>query len=230
MLKCRMHIVLAPFVKIMHTLVYTSKLSKWIRETPSPARSDFYTWHHNYNKRYELYNYLIESEKLDRIDYLEFGVAQGRSFIWWADHISSPEARFYGFDTFTGLPDDWGGFKKGEMSADGKFPKADDSRCTCFAGLFQETLPVFLRTYDPLHRKIIHMDADLYSSTLFVLTSMAPFLEKGDIIIFDEFNVPLSEFRAFSDFSDAYGIGFELLASYNNYFQTAFKVSTIPGR
>ena len=31
------------------------------------------------------------------------------------------------------------------------------------------------------------MDADLYSATLFTLTSFAPFLKKGDIILFDEF-------------------------------------------
>ncbi len=54
------------------------------------------------------------------------------------------------------------------------------------------------------------MDADLYSSTLFALTSMAPFLREGDIIPFDEFNIPNHEFAAWSDFVRSYYIQYEV--------------------
>ena len=41
------------------------------------------------------------------------------------------------------------------------------------------------------------MDADLYSSTLYVLTMLAPYLKAGDIVMFDEFTVPRHEYLAF---------------------------------
>ena len=69
------------------------------------------------------------------------------------------------------------------------------------------------------------MDADLYSATLYALTSLAPYLKKGDIIFFDEFVVPTHEFKAYSDFIQSYYINLELIAAANNYYFVAFKVA-----
>ena len=69
------------------------------------------------------------------------------------------------------------------------------------------------------------MDADLYSATLYTLTSLAPVLKKGDIIFFDEFAVATHEFKAFHDFVQSYYINFELIAAANNYYFTAFKIT-----
>lgn len=41
------------------------------------------------------------------------------------------------------------------------------------------------------------LDADLYPATLFTLTILAPYLNKGDIKLFDEFVVPTHEFMAY---------------------------------
>ena len=68
------------------------------------------------------------------------------------------------------------------------------------------------------------MDADLYSSTLFVMTKLIPFLEKDDIIIFDEFGVPTHEFRAFNDIVSSYNLKYEFLGAINNYLQIAIKI------
>ena len=68
------------------------------------------------------------------------------------------------------------------------------------------------------------IDADLYSATLFVLTTFAPYLKKGDIIFFDEFSVPTHEFKVFHDFVQSYYINLELIAAANNYYFIAFKV------
>jgi O-methyltransferase len=65
------------------------------------------------------------------------------------------------------------------------------------------------------------MDADLFSSTLFALTNLANYLKRGDVIIFDEFNVPNHEYFAFKMFSDSFYIRTRLLAAVNNYFQVA---------
>jgi hypothetical protein len=69
------------------------------------------------------------------------------------------------------------------------------------------------------------MDADLYSATLYVLTTLAPFLKKGDIIFFDEFVVPTHEFKAYLDFIQSFYLNLELIGAANNYYFAAFKVT-----
>ena len=202
-----------------------AKLSKWIAAHRKIDFNDFYSFKIDYNKRYNIYKYLIDKEKLNgEIDYLEFGVSKGYSFKWWAENNKNSNSRFYGFDTFEGLPEDWGPYKKGDMSSENKIPEMDDDRCSFYRGLFQQSLPGFLKKFNSNKRKVIHLDADLYSSTLFVLTSLSPFLQKDDILIFDEFNVPMHEFKAFTEWVNSFYIQYEVLAASNNYFQVAIKL------
>lgn len=222
--KNKLHILFQPIVSPLLLFSYLMKLSKWIAETPKPVFNDFYSKKFDYPKRYSLYAHVISSEKLERIDYWEFGVSEGHSFRWWVDKIKHARSRFVGFDTFSGLPEKWGLFGKGAMTVQGTPPVIHDSRCEFKKGLFQDTLPQFLKTMLSDSRKVIHLDADMYSSTLYVLTTIAPFLKKGDILIFDEFTVPLHEFKAFLDFTNSYYIQMEMIGAVNNYFQVAFKV------
>lgn len=202
-----------------------SDLSKWISKRRKISFSDFYSYKFDYNKRYQLYTYIIEKEGITSdIDYLEFGVSKGYSFRWWSDQIKDSNSRFYGFDTFSGLPEDWGPFKKGAMSNGNVPPELNDKRCTFYQGLFQQTLLPFLKTYQPNRRRIIHMDADLYSSTLFVLTTISPYLRKDDIILFDEFNVPRHEFKAFIDWTSSFYIEYDVLGAVNNFYQVALRL------
>jgi O-methyltransferase len=200
-------------------------LSIWINKHKKIKFSDFYTGTFNYSRRYLLYLHLIESEKLnDAIDYIEFGVSKGDSIRWWAQNITNAQARFYGFDTFTGLPEDWGSFKKGDMANENMPPDLKDERCRFYQGLFQQTLPGFINSYKPNKRRVIHMDADLYTSTLYALTSVTPILKNGDIVIFDEFNVPMHEFKAFTEWTESYYIKYEVLGAVNNFYQVAVKL------
>jgi O-methyltransferase len=211
--------------KLLRFFSQLGELSKWINQNKNISFSDFYSSKFDYSKRYSLYSYVIENMILtNSINYLEFGVSKGVSFKWWADHIKDENSRFFGFDTFTGLPEDWGSFRKGDMDNNNEIPDLNDPRCKFFQGLFQQTLPLFLRTYSSGVRKIIHMDADLYTSTLFVLTSLSHILEEGDIIIFDEFNVPMHEFKAFSEWVNSYYIRYEVIGAVNNFYQVAVKI------
>ncbi len=213
-----------PF-KLSGFIFHMGQLSRWISIHKNISYSDFYSKQFDYSKRYDLYSHLIESENINGpVDYLEFGVAQGISFKYWSGHLSDPGARFFGFDTFTGLPENWGSFKKGDMNNANKPPETNDKRCSFYQGLFQQTLPDFLRSYSPAQRKIIHMDADLYTSTLFVLTSISTILKKDDIIIFDEFNVPMHEFKAFSEWTRSFYINYKVIGAVNNFYQVAFKI------
>ncbi len=205
-------------------------LSSWVsRQKGSASFNDFYSFSRDYAKRCQLYRHIIDTFDLGNreITYLEFGVYKGSSFNWWLHHCGHPDSRFYGFDTFEGLPEDWGStYSRGDMLAD--MPDISDPRGSFIKGLFQQTLPGFLQDFHPAmkagRRKIIHLDADLFSSTLFVLTSLAPYLSKGDILMFDEFNVPNHEAYAFRIFSEAYYIKTRLVGAVNNYFQVALMI------
>ena len=138
------------------------------------------------------------------IDYLEFGVRYGDSLFKWSALNSHPDSRFFGFDSFEGIPEDWvsvtGESKKGAMSVGGVVPQTSDPRIRFVKGWFNETLRPFLRDFTPRSRLIIHNDGDLFSSTLYTLATLDPILRPGSILIFDEFANPLHEWRAFHDY------------------------------
>ena len=189
--------------------------------------NDFYSWKRDYPKRLKLFDIVADHYQLDQktICYLEFGVASGSSFFWWMKKNSNPESIFRGFDTFEGLPEDWGGFKKGAMAFDQK--EALDSRAEFVRGIFQDSLNPFIESNREMLKnkpKLIHLDADLFSSTIFVLSQLYPFLKKGDIILFDEFNVANHEFLAFKIFTESFYVKLRPIAAVNNFYQTAFIV------
>ena len=216
------HIVPAHYFSFLGQL---SKLSRWISIHRHEGMSDFYSFKFLYANREKLFNYVIEKEALNNpIDYLEFGVSKGDSFKWWTSRIDHKEARFHGFDTFTGLPEDWGPFKKGDMSSGEELPEIAGERHQFHTGLFQQSLLPFLVSFENNKRKIIHMDADLYTATLYVLTLLTPYLNKGDILFFDEFNVPMHEFKAFDEWTKSFYINYEVLGGVNNYYQVAIKI------
>ena len=201
-----------------------TRFSKWAYDNKKIQHNDFWSkW--DYNKRYPMYEWVIEKEGLTGpVNYIEFGVAGGHSFDWFMTKNTDHESRFYGFDTFDGLPEDWGPFKKGSFSNNNEMPLIKDFRGKFYKGLFQQTVPEFLAELDNSRRNVLMMDADLWSATLYALISFAPYLKKGDIIFFDEFVVPTHEFKAFLDFTQSHYINLELIAAANNYYFAAFKV------
>lgn len=224
--RLKLHRLVEPFTGALLNLVYISKFSKWRAQNSELPSNDFFLTQFDYTKRYKLYEFLLEYEKLDApVNYIEFGVCEGHSFRWWLQHNKATDSRFYGFDTFTGLPEQWDQFKAGDMTMHGNFPDVGgDPRAEFIKGLFQDTLPAFVDRLDYKRRKIIHLDADLYSSTLYVLTYLDRYLNEGDILIFDEFGVPTHEFLALMNYQSAYRREVEPIAAANNYFFTAFKV------
>jgi Macrocin-O-methyltransferase (TylF) len=142
-------------------------------------------------------------DPLEKVHFLEFGVYRGQSFLMWVKNNKHSESKFTGFDTFTGLPEDWGNEKKGSYSAQGSLPNTNDPRVQFEVGLIQDTLPGYLKNIRKGVKKVIHIDVDLYNASLFTLVFLQPYLEKGDIIIFDDFftiTKASHEFRAFYDF------------------------------
>ena len=100
----------------------------------------------------------------------------------------------------------------------------NDSRASLHKGLFQDTLIPFLENYQKGNKKLIHIDSDLFSSALFVMTQLYRFLQPGDILLFDEFAVPQHEFLAFKIFSESFYIQYDVIGAANNYLFVAIKM------
>jgi O-methyltransferase len=227
-MKWNLHAIVQPFGGSMSNAVNMGHMSKWRKQNPVKGYNDFYqdTW--DYNRRYKLYEAIAEQEGLfsEAIDYFEFGVAGGYSFKWWLQHNVNDNSRFYGFDTFEGLPEKWGAFEKGSMAYTLDSLQINDSRASFYKGLFQQTLLPFLDRYDNRNRKLIHIDSDLFSSAIFTMSQLYRFLKPGDIFLFDEFAVPQHEFLAFKIFTESFYVNYEVIGAANNYLFVAVKIAS----
>ena len=122
----------------------------------------------------------IDQNKL----YLEFGVFQGLSINFLSNFLKT---KIYGFDSFTGLKEDWKGsiLESGYFDLKGKKPKVNKN-VELVKGLVQDTLVDFLSKIENPKINFIHIDLDTYESTKFVLENIKPHLTKNAIILFDE--------------------------------------------
>ena len=181
-----------------------------------------------FNDRKEMYRYINNDIiKNQAIAYLEFGVFKGDSIKYFASINTTAESTFVGFDTFTGLPEDWVEFSRtvetNTFDTGGNFPKIDDNRISFQKGMFQETLPDFLKKYQAGKQLVIHNDSDLFSSTLYVLSYLNEIMVPGTIVIFDEFYSVMHEYRALEDFCSAYMRKYEVLAATTKELQVVIR-------
>lgn len=160
----------------------------------------------------ELLHYCLKRTQPNGL-YLEFGVATGTSINLTAKAL--PKQTIHGFDSFEGLPEDWPGRHeaKGHYSLGGKLPKVRRN-VKLHQGWFNKTLPPFLET-EQSKVSFVHLDADLYSSTIFVLDALKTRIIPGTVILFDEyFNFPSwkeHEHKAFQEFTTHNKIKYEYI-------------------
>lgn len=225
-MKWGLHKMVTPFNPALQNAVNMAELSKWREQNPVTGYNDFFQKDWNYDRRYKLYEAIGKQENIfeEAIDYFEFGVSGGYSFRWWLKQNSNAGSRFFGFDTFEGLPERFGAFEKGAMAVAVEALNIDDRRASFHKGLFQQSLIPFLENYDGKNRRLIHMDADLFSSTIFTLSQLYRFLKPGDIILFDEFAVPTHEFLAFKIFTESFYVNYDVIGAANNYLFVAVKI------
>jgi len=229
LLATRLLQILQPLNRLFFFIYNFNLLTSWVHRNKKAnlLTNDFYRPVRKYEEREKSFNALINHYGLNDagICYLEFGVAQGNSIKWWLKNCTHPDSVFYGFDTFEGLPEAWGVFNKGDMSS--AIPIVNDNRAAFIKGIFQDTFNDFLSQHAssfPGKRLVIHMDADLFSATLFVLSQLYPYLKKGDLIMFDEFNVYDHEFMAYRIFTDCFYLKLKPVSAQNNFYHTAFEV------
>lgn len=149
--------------------------------------------------------YVFEHMKLQHDPqtlWLEFGVFSGHTINYIAGFT---EGTVYGFDSFEGLPEKWrDGFDAGAFNREGQLPDVK-ANVVLVKGWFQDTLPLFMSSQD---KKVafLHLDADLYSSTKFVLDTLKDVLAPDCMVVFDElvnyegFDGETGELKAWYDF------------------------------
>ena len=147
---------------------------------------------------------------------LEFGVNTGGTITQLRNSLPE-EYKLYGFDSFEGLPEAWTGTwaKKGDMSTNGVMPTIPN--VTLYKGWFTDTIPQYREVAAPF--ALLHVDCDLYSSTIDVLYGLKEYILPGTVIVFDEWyynhkNTEENrqhEQKAFYEWVSEFGIEYQLL-------------------
>lgn len=165
---------------------------------------------------------------------LEFGTATGRTlnqFAYWL-----PNQIIFGFDSWQGLPEKFNDLPAGHFAQPlpevlpncrlvqgwfGARPAQDQS------GIAEFTAREFAKVRkEPI--ALLHLDADLYSSTKTVLDVFAKQIVPGTVILFNEYwNHPTwkkHEFRAWQEHCKAHGVKYEYIGYASDHQEVAIRV------
>jgi hypothetical protein len=185
---------------------------------------------HNFDTDYDLHKWVTQtqlSHELAQVGaVLEFGVATGRTLNQFSKWL--PNKTVYGFDGFEGLPEDWTSrMRKGFFARD-TLPRVRGN-CQLIVGWFDQTLPRFKADYiknDPI--ALLHVDCDLYSSTVTILKNLKDNIVPGTVIVFDEYmNYPgwqQDEFLAWQQFVQQNNIKYEYIGRVSKHQKVAVRV------
>jgi hypothetical protein len=150
----------------------------------------------------ELMNFAIKAATVDGI-VAEFGVNQGGTINFLARKL--PKHEIHGFDSFEGLPESWSGnqMEAGSFNNGGKMPKVPGN-VALHKGWFSDSLPKWATANSEKKIALLHVDCDLYSSTVTIFDHLEKQIVPGTVIVFDEyFNYPawqVHEHKAFREF------------------------------
>ena len=173
---------------------------KWIFSLPKIPEIFFNRWN--------FFDAIVAQTDKSRPFY-EFGVWNGISF----KHLIKTFKKGFGFDTFTGIPEDWHNEPSGSYSSFGSVPKIKGGEF--IVGKFENTLPKFFSQKRPM-ASLINFDADLYTSTLCALNYSNKVIDEKSILIFDEFlmndNWEKDEYKALNEFCDSLSISYDVIA------------------
>ena len=173
---------------------------EWILSLPKMPEIHFNRW--------SIYDRAIELSDSQRAFY-EFGVWMGDSF----SYIVPSFSKGFGFDSFQGLPEDWGVVPRGTYSSRGRVPDIENS--SFIVGEFANSLPEFFEGKQPM-AGLMNFDADLYSSTITALKNARSVIDQDTTLVFDEFivnnNWEQDEYKALNEFCAENGFDYEVVA------------------
>lgn len=165
-----------------------------------------------FSDRFSLLKFATEKARVSG-EYAEFGVYMGRSINYLADIL---QHEIHGFDSFQGLPENWRkGLAKGSFSVENASNLAFKENVRLWIGLFEESIPKFIDFSDVHRMAFLHIDCDLYSSTVTVFKKLGPYIGSGTVIVFDEYfgyeGWREGEYKAFREFARETQIDFEYI-------------------
>jgi Macrocin-O-methyltransferase (TylF) len=165
--------------------------------------------------------------------YLEAGVFRGGTIRYIEKRLrrmGKSDAIIHGFDSFEGLPEAWAGgsyLGRSAFSTRGKLPRVPRN-VVLHKGWFSETILKWRASF-AIPIAFLHVDCDIYSSTVEILEGLCDRMQVGTVIVFDEyFNYPnwrQHEFRAWREFVDRHNLTYEYLAFARN--QVAIRICAI---
>lgn len=179
--------------------------------------------------------------------YFEFGCHSGRTFsaaVRAARFLGMEDARFYAFDSFEGLPptdpEQDGFFRAGAYATSRAAFERIVERNTGWRptpeyvvqGFYNDSLTPQLQARMP-KAGVIHIDVDLYSSTVDVLRFVKPLLTIGTVLIFDDWyafppGANKGEMRALQEFCAAHpAFAIEPWKAYST-FGKSFFITALP--
>ena len=181
-------------------------------------------------------------------DFLEFGVFRGERLLQAYDTVTFltkriqskkdpylrtasshnlEQMRFFGFDSFEGLPEAngidvtegqevWlgkGGFAASLDEVTSLMPRKalESKRIRLVKGWFNELTPQLKKQHDMKSAAIVHIDCDYYESTVPALEFVTDLIVNGTVLIFDDWwmyhgRSDRGEQRAFNEWKERHGI------------------------
>ena len=170
---------------------------------------------------------VIKKDKMEG-SVLEFGIFEGWSLSEMVLHCRKNQMyhRFYGFDGFQGMPEADHIWFKGDACStyentnfllSQKLGRLDEVMLV--PGFFKDSLIAELQ-HSISKAVLIHVDCDLYSSTVEVLSFCKPLIQKGTFVIFDEY-IEGQEKRAWEDFVEREGLAGEFFVQVDDNSRAA---------
>jgi|CXWL01.1.fsa_nt_gi hypothetical protein len=169
--------------------------------------------------------YVADDRSAEPGDYLEFGIFRGFT-LWYAQALARDMdlrgMRFFGFDSFQGLPEvggidlgaefSTGQYSAGRQEVEGNLAALDVdwTRTVLVEGFFDKTLHADQRRDHALRTcAVAVIDCDLYESTKQVLAWLYPLIGAKTVLLFDDWHnfgddPAKGEQRAFHEFLDAH--------------------------
>lgn len=179
-----------------------------------------------FNAPRPLYDHALDARRIAGLT-LEFGVASGRTI----RHIAARTAgTVHGFDAFQGLPEAWK-FGRGKGAFARAAPPAVPANVELVIGWFADTLPGFAAAH-PEPISFLHVDCDLYASTVEILAHLGTHIAPGTVVVFNEyFNYPgweHHEIKAWKEFVARAGATYRYLACNARHQQVSLLVEENP--
>ena len=179
-------------------------------------------------------NKQLDKKLLDTGLVLEFGTATGRTLNQFAHWL--PNKTIYGFDGWQGLPEKFNDLPAGHFAQ--KLPDVLPN-CQLVQGWFgarpiqdESSIPeLTAQTFANEHKEpiaLLHLDADLYSSTKTVVDVFASQIVPGTVILFNEYwnhaTWKKHEFKAWQEHVAKHNVKYEYIGYASDHQEVAVKI------